>query len=165
MTLVTEIAMTEPAAVHDTFILERHFAKPPAKVFAALADPAKKRRWCGEGPAHEVLDFAVDFRVGGAERWRYRMAAHTPIAGKELSSEGLHLDIVPDTRVVIASSMAMDGRPFSASLVTFELHAQGGGTDLVLIHQGVFFEGADGPAMRKGGWEGLLDRLAAELAH
>ena len=39
-----------------------------------------------------------------------------------------------------------------------------GGTRLVLTHQAVFYEGADGPEMRKGGWEKLLDQLGAGLA-
>jgi uncharacterized protein YndB with AHSA1/START domain len=156
--------MADPAAVHDTFILERNFSKPPAKVFAAFADPAKKRRWHGEHPGHEVLEATLDFRIGGAEHWRFRMGPTTPIAGKVLTNDGVYLDIVPDRRIVTAYAMAMEGRPFSASLVTFELAPRGDGTDLVLIHQGVFFEGADGPEMRKGGWNVLLDKLQAEVA-
>ena len=41
----------------------------------------------------------------------------------------------------------------------------GDATVLILTHQGAFFEGSDGPQMRKGGWEHLLDRLGASLAH
>jgi hypothetical protein len=37
------------------------------------------------------------------------------------------------------------------------------GTDLIFTHQAVFFEGADGPQMREGGWRSLFDRLATEL--
>jgi hypothetical protein len=37
------------------------------------------------------------------------------------------------------------------------------GTDLILTHQGTYLEGADGPEMRKGGWEHLLGKLEAEL--
>jgi len=39
----------------------------------------------------------------------------------------------------------------------------GSGTDLVFTHQGAYFEGADGPEMRKGGWESLLNKLVKEL--
>ena len=74
MTLVTEIAMTEPAAVHDTFILERHFAKPPAKVFAALADPTLKARWFVGPPGWIELERRLDFRVGGEEKVEGRHA-------------------------------------------------------------------------------------------
>jgi uncharacterized protein YndB with AHSA1/START domain len=33
------------SVVHNTFVLERSFSQPPQSVFAAFADPAKKRRW------------------------------------------------------------------------------------------------------------------------
>jgi uncharacterized protein YndB with AHSA1/START domain len=56
--------------------------------------------------------------------------------------------------------MAIGETRISATLVTIELLAEGMGTTLVLTHQGAFFEGADGPAMREEGWRKLLDRLA-----
>jgi uncharacterized protein YndB with AHSA1/START domain len=59
--------------------------------------------------------------------------------------------------------MSMDGRPFSVSLATIELLPSDTGTDLILTHQGVYLEGADGPEMRKGGWEFLLNKLVKEL--
>jgi uncharacterized protein YndB with AHSA1/START domain len=49
------------------------------------------------------------------------------------------------------------------SLATIELAAVEGGTELTLTHQGVYLEGADGPEMRKGGWEHLLGKLAKEI--
>jgi uncharacterized protein YndB with AHSA1/START domain len=59
--------------------------------------------------------------------------------------------------------MSMDEKPFSASLATIELLPDGSGTDLVFTHQGAYFEGADGPEMRKRGWEILLGELAKEV--
>jgi len=38
------------------------------------------------------------------------------------------------------------------------------GTDLLFTHQAAFFEGSDGPEMRKGGWEKLLTNLDSELS-
>ncbi|HEY0107368.1 MAG TPA: SRPBCC domain-containing protein [Rhizomicrobium sp.] len=149
-----------PHNVHDTFVLVRRYPKPPRTVFAALADPAKKRRWLTDGKSHDVEAFESDFRVGGAERARYRMNAATPFPGALLTSDGIHFDIVPDSRVVIASSMAMDGRVFSVALCTFALAPSAdGGSELTFTHQGAFFEGADGPQMRRQGWSDLLDRL------
>ena len=49
------------------------------------------------------------------------------------------------------------------SLVTVELLASEAGTDVILTHQGAFFEGADGPEMREEGWRKLLDRLTEDL--
>jgi len=58
----------------------------------------------------------------------------------------------------------MDGTPFSAALATVELIKTDQGTDLILTHQGAYFENADGPEMRKGGWNDLLDRLGKVLS-
>jgi uncharacterized protein YndB with AHSA1/START domain len=60
----------------------------------------------------------------------------------------------------MASTMALGGHRISASLLTFELAADGDGALLTLTHQGAFFEGADGPEMRRDGWRHLLRRLA-----
>ena len=59
--------------------------------------------------------------------------------------------------------MMMNGTPFSASLVTFEFEEDGGGTRLICTHHGAYFENADGPEMRKDGWQQLLGQLAAVL--
>jgi uncharacterized protein YndB with AHSA1/START domain len=45
---------------------------PPARVFAAFANGATKRRWFAEGEGWEVLEFTLDFRVGGGEVSRFR---------------------------------------------------------------------------------------------
>lgn len=156
--------MSEPSVIHSTFVIERSYPKAPERVFAAFADPAKKRRWFAEGEKHEIEQFEMDFRVGGAERTRYRFKEGSPFPGVELASEGSYQDIVPNRRVVIASTMALGGRRFSASLVTIELLSTERGTDLICTHQGAFFEGADGPQMREAGWRKLFDSLEKELA-
>ncbi len=106
----------------------------------------------------------MDFRVGGTERLRYRFKEGTPLTGQELTNEGRFLEIVPERRIVTASTMALGERRISASLVTIELVPTDKGTDLICTHQGAFFEGADGPKMREAGWRTLLDKLTAELA-
>src|SRR5919198_539904 len=59
--------------VHSTFSVERTYPAPAARVFAAFADPATKRRWLVDGPGVEVDEFTLDFRVGGFERTRFRV--------------------------------------------------------------------------------------------
>lgn len=156
--------MTEPAVVHSTFVVERSYAKAPAVVFAAFADAAKKRKWFGEGEHHTVEEFALDFREGGTELFRYRFGEGTPFPGVELRNEGMYEDIVPNERIVTASTMSIGGKRISVSLVTVELLPSEAGTDLVCTFQGAFFEGADGPQMREAGWNTLLDKLGKELA-
>jgi uncharacterized protein YndB with AHSA1/START domain len=157
--------MPEQSVIHNTFVIERSYPQPPATVFAAFADPAQKRRWFGEGHSHDVEEFTMDFRAGGSEHFRYRFREGTPFPGVELASDGHYHDIVPNQRIVTASSMAIGGKRISISLVTVELLPTATGTDLILTHQAAFFEGADGPQMREGGWRKLLDQLEKELVH
>lgn len=152
--------MAEPVTIHSTFVLERTFPKSPAQAFAALADPARKKRWFAE----KAEQFDMDFRVGGTEQVLSRLGDDTPFPGTPLTSTGIYQDIVPEQRVVIAQTMSLGGRHISSALVTFELLAEGTGTRLVLTHQAAFYEGADGPERREGGWRVLVDNLTRELA-
>lgn len=156
--------MTPPPVVHDTFVLTRSYPVTPQQVFSAFADVAKKRRWFGEAKQQDVEVFDMDFRVGGAERTRYRMKEGAPFPGVAIATEGFYLDIVPDRRIVMASGMTLGERQISAALLTIELTPHGEGTELTCTHQAAFFEGADGPKMRKEGWESLLGKLADVLS-
>ena len=157
--------MPERSVIHNTFVIERTYPAAPERVFAALADPAKKRRWFADrSQSHETEQFEMEFRVGGIERTLYRFKNGTPFPGTALSNEGTFQDIVPDKRVVIASTMTLGEKRISSSLATFELLPDDKGTKLILTHQAAFFEGADGPEMRQAGWQQLLDRLGSEVS-
>lgn len=156
--------MEEPMVVHSTFVIERSYPKPREAVFAAFADGTKKRRWFGGGGTHDAGDFSMDFREGGGERVVSRLGNDTPFPGTELVAEGRYLDIVPNDRIVTASTMTLGGKRISAALATFELLPTEAGTDLVFTYQAAFFEGSDGPERREAGWQRLLDRLDTELA-
>ncbi|RZL81891.1 MAG: hypothetical protein EOP66_05520 [Sphingomonas sp.] len=108
--------------------------------------------------------FDSDFRVGGCERLTYRFGPDTPFPGVELTNDGVFQDIVDGERIIIASRMAIAGRPISVALETIEIAEADNGTALTCTFQGVFFEGSDGPVMREQGWSDLLDRLGRFVA-
>ncbi len=149
--------------VHATFRLEKSYPHSVAKVFAAFADPALKAKWYSRTPGTADAGLDMDFRVGGQEHMRTTMGDKTPFPGAILSADGLYLDIIPDSRIVIGSNMAMNGTPFSGSLICFEFEADGDATRLIVTHDGAFFEHADDPQMREDGWKTLLERLGASL--
>jgi uncharacterized protein YndB with AHSA1/START domain len=151
-------------ATHNTFIIERRYAATPARLFAAFADPAQKRRWFVEGDHHDVQRHDLDFQVGGREVAEFRLTAG-PVANATFTVESVYLDIVAESRIVFACAMTMGGARISASLVTVELSPDAGHTRLLLTHQSAFFEGADGPVLRELGWLILLDRLADHATH
>ena len=153
----------EQSVIHSTFVIERSYPATPERVFGAFADPARKRRWFVESGGHNVEHYELDFRVGGQECARFRFKPGTPVAGMLCTNDNRYLNIVPNRRVVLASTMTLNEKCISASLVTVELLPSAAGTDLICTHQGAFFEGADGPAMREEGWRKLLDRLTGEI--
>jgi len=118
-----------------------------------------------EGENHSVESHEMDFREGGKEKAQLRFNPGLPVVGGlACTNETSYLDVVPNKRLVFASVMMIEGKSISASLCTIELLATEKGTDLLFTHQAAFFEGSDGPEMRKGGWEKLLTNLDSELS-
>ena len=157
--------MTAPTVIHDTFVIKKTYPFAIAKVFSFFSDAARKRRWfAADSDTGTSEGIEMDFREGGVERTRYRMNERTPFPGAVLANDGTYQDIVPGRRIILATSMTLSERRISCSLITFELLEADGGTLLIMTHQGVFLEGADGPRMRKDGWELLLNRLGEVLA-
>jgi uncharacterized protein YndB with AHSA1/START domain len=156
---------------HASFTLERSYPVPPARVFAAWADPALKSRWFAGGdacPNHEL-----DFRVGGRE-----VATGGPEGGPVMTFESLYREIVPHERIVYTSTMSAGADVITVSLTTVEFKpvegkpvegkpvegkSAAGGTQLVLTEQGAFLDGKEEPAWRENGTADQLKALATLL--
>lgn len=156
--------MSSQPIVHNTFAVERSYPVAVERAWAAFADPALKRRWYAEREGNDVDEFEQEFHIGGVERLQYRLGKDSPFPGVIILNDGSFQDIVPHERIVATSTMSFQGKRISTSLLTFQFIPGDGKTDLIVTHQGAFFEGADGPQMREAGWRALLDRLAAHLA-
>lgn len=156
--------MLDLSVTHATFVIERSYPASPEQVFAAFAEPARKQRWYADGHELKVVEFTMDFRVGGHDRSAYLMPDTTPFPGAAMVNDTVYQDLVQDRRIVFAYTMGIGERRISASLVTIELKPSGTGTELLFTEQAAFFAGADGATMRQEGWSSLLDKLEKALA-
>jgi uncharacterized protein YndB with AHSA1/START domain len=143
------------SVTHASFTLERAYPAPPARVFAAWADPATKARWFagGTGDGHQL-----DFRVGGRE-----VNSGGPDGGPVMTFETFYREIVPQQRIVYTSTMSAGADVITISLTTVEFKAADGGTKLVLTEQGAFLDGREEPAWRENGTADQLKALADVL--
>lgn len=155
--------MADQAVIHSTFVIERNYPQSPQRVYAAFAQPARKRRWYAEGD-HEIQEFEMEFRVGGSERFSYRFKEGHPIAGSAIANESNYQDIVPEKRIVTTTRMSLNEKPILVAVLTLEFAATATGTNLVFTNQGTYIDWPDGPGMIEHGWRTLFDRLGKELA-
>lgn len=134
--------------VTSTNVIERtvHIHAKPETVFAFLIDPQLMPQWMGRSAT-------LDPRPGGIMRIDYD--------GFDVA-RGEYLEVVPHSRVVFTwgwESLADSTRP-GASTVTVTLEADGEGTRLKLVHEGLseLDTGAD------EGWSYFLGRLATRAS-
>lgn len=151
--------MTGRSTTHATFVIERDFEAPPAKVFDAFANPQSKARWFVRGEDGATSDYKLDFRVGGKES-----VSGGPPGGPVYVYNAEYWDIVPNERIVSSYEMHMGAQRISVSLATMEFKPKSAGTTFVLSEQGVFLDGYDGARERELGAREMLDLLYAYLS-
>ncbi|MEQ1818253.1 MAG: SRPBCC family protein, partial [Terricaulis sp.] len=127
--------MTKRSSTHATFVIEREYPHPPAKVFAAFADPKKKARWFGGPDDWEKSNHKLDFRIGGKES-----ISGGPPGGVVHAYNAEIWDIVENERIVLAYDMHLDATRISVSLATTEIKASATGTRLIYTEQGVYLD-------------------------
>lgn len=142
------------STTHATFVIERDFPHPPAKVFDAFANPQSKAKWFGGPEEWEKSNHQLDFRIGGKES----ASGGTP-DGPVHAYSAEYWDIVPNERIVSCYEMHLDKTRISVSLATLEFKPSVAGTRFVLTEQGVFLDGYDDAGERERGTRELLDQL------
>lgn len=131
----------------------RRIRASPAKVWAAITDPASMMKWWGPdgGP---TLSVVADVRPGGQFSVMFRL-----LNGEEHNPTGIYREVVPERKLVFTWDLADAAE--ARSLVTFRLEPFDGGTELTLTHERLPDEEAR--LSHERGWEGLLDKLPAFL--
>ena len=133
--------------------LNRRIKAPPAKVFAALIDPAKIVQWFGAGdPSTKTV--TTEPRPGGGYHFHFLGQN-----GEANDVMGVYREVVPNERVVF--TWAWKSTPERESLVTVHLSPDGEGTLLSLTHEQFFDEEARD--RHSVGWGYGLDQLQALL--
>jgi len=150
--------MSLSTVAHETFVVERTYDVPVARVFQAWADPLLKARWFAGSAEALGSGYELDFRVGGREVNR-----GGPHGGPVYTYESEFRDIIPEQRIVYTYEMFADEARISVSVATVLFSGQDATSRLVLTEQGVFLDGLDTVAQREEGTRSLLDSLAASV--
>jgi len=150
--------MSRRSTEHSTFVIERTYPVPPARVFQAWASREAKARWFACHDDWERSGHTLDFRVGGRETLDSR-----PPGAEVHRFDALFHDIVPDQRIVFSYDLYIGERRVSVSLTTIELEPVDRGTRLLFTEQGVFLDGLSDPVEREEGTRAGLDNLDAEM--
>lgn len=136
---------------HQQFTLERVYPASRDKVWEAWSVPEKKAAWFGNTTS------GLEFRPGGREHGQFNddMGMHT--------NETRYFEIAEGERIVMAYSMALNGRVHTVSLATVAFANEGTGTRLTYTEQMCVIPPSDGVEGRQHGWGYLLDALGSFL--
>ena len=140
------------AAVKEkaSLTIVRKLKATPEKVWRALTQPEALKQWMGPDDAFKVPVAETDVRVGG----RYHIVMKSP-DGEEHDVSGVYREIAANRKLVY--TWAWKSTPERESLVTFELRAADGGTELTLKHEQ--FADEEARDKHQQGWAGCLARL------
>jgi uncharacterized protein YndB with AHSA1/START domain len=130
--------------------LVRKFNATPEKVWRALTQPEALKQWMAPSDEFSIPLAEADVRVGG----RYHLIMKSP-DGEEHDVSGVYREVVAHRRLVY--TWAWKSTPERESLVTWELRAAGGGTELTLRHEQ--FADEESRDKHQHGWTGCIARL------
>jgi uncharacterized protein YndB with AHSA1/START domain len=122
------------------------------RVYAAWTDPAQLKKWFGPENV-KTRDLIADVRVGGQFRWDL-----TDPEGKEVTISGEYHEVQPGKKIVFTWQLEDDETwKNHTSIVTVELDAAAGGTEVRLTHEQLPNE--ESRDSHATGWNSVLDKL------
>jgi uncharacterized protein YndB with AHSA1/START domain len=145
----------DAAAHKPSLTLVRQLKASPEKVWRALTQPEALKQWMAPTDDFRIPLAEAELKVGG----RYHIVMKSP-DGEEHDVSGKYREIVPNKKLVY--TWAWKSTPARESLVTFELRANGGGTELTLRHEQ--FADEEARDKHQQGWTGCLARLEKFVA-
>lgn len=141
----------ETVTTVPTVRISRMMPAPREDVFAAWLDADGMRAWMCPGDIRKT-EAEIDARVGG----KFRIVMHGEENTYEMTGE--YVEIEPPSRLVLTwASNVTTGD----SLITLELNARGGETELVLIHERL--SDAETAGNYEKGWTQILEKLAGSF--
>jgi uncharacterized protein YndB with AHSA1/START domain len=140
------------AAERVTVRVARTFDAPPERVYDAWLDARNAGKWLFATPAGQMVRVDIDARVGGRFNFTDRRD------GEDIEHTGEYLELDRPRR--LAFNFKVPKFSDEATRIQLDLEPSGFGTQLRLVHEGVFPEYA---GRTEQGWNGILDGLAKAL--
>lgn len=137
-----------------TVDITKTFAAPVANVFAAWSEEAAQRAWGDPGPDWQMHFERFRFTVGESDICRFG-----PKDGPIYRNENHYLEIIPDNRIVYASTLGEEGALTFAGTVVVTFAPVEGGTRMRVIEQGLYFDGRDNADDHRAGWRAMLEAM------
>jgi uncharacterized protein YndB with AHSA1/START domain len=110
----------------DTEItVQKRFAAPRLKVFAALTSPDLLRKWMSAN-GRELVEARVDLRTDGGYRYVFRSSS-----GRTFGMYGTYREVLPGRRIVHTESY--DGYDWPPLVTTTELRDDTDGSALTMV--------------------------------
>jgi uncharacterized protein YndB with AHSA1/START domain len=157
----TEYATHVERASERELVIYRTFRASPARVFAAMTEPALVKRWWAPRSLGVTLyDYVADVRPGGQYRYTFGRDGQPPLA-----FSGEYREVSPGARLVY-TQIFEPMREAGAGLITAVFEEQRGETRLIqreLYPSKEVLDGAIASGMERGMRE-TLEQLAELLA-
>ncbi len=148
--------MATPLPQTDTRLqVQREFAAPRDRVFAAFTTPDLVRKWLG-GTEIQSPHAEIDLRVGG----QYRITMQPPNRNP-FYIVGTYQEIIVPEKLVYTWSFEGGDVPVQDTLVTVEFHERGNHTEVILRHER--FTNKTARDAHESGWYECFDRMAPLL--
>jgi uncharacterized protein YndB with AHSA1/START domain len=143
-----------PAEQRATVRVVRRFDAPPLRVFQVWLDPRKARAWMAAlVPDAEIVRVDINPRVGRAFKIVVRES------GGEILHVGEFVEVARSRRLVF--TWVVPGVSKETTLVSLDIRAAWGGTELTLTHERVLPTDA---ARAEATWERVFDSVVTLLA-